>query len=58
MASKRVSVSAVMEMPVATAVKVVAVIAAAATVTATSVPWQQQSERRWDVELNFVLFNN
>ena len=46
MASKRVSVSAVMEMSVATAVKVVAMIAAAATVTAMSVPWQQQSERR------------
>ena len=39
MATKRVSVSAVMEMSVATAVKVVAVVVAAAMVTAASVPW-------------------
>ena len=57
MATKRVSVSAVMEMSVTTAVNVVAVVAAAAMVTAASVPWQQQSERRWDVILFFVLLN-
>ncbi len=49
--------SAVMEMLAATAVKVVTMVAAAATVTAASVPWQQQSERRWDVILFFVLLN-
>ena len=49
---KRVSVSAVMKMLAATAVKVVDMEAAAVTVTAASVPWQQLSERRW----NFILF--